>query len=283
MSEARMTLIPVGEIYVDGNVRTIFDAGKLRELAGSIASNGVLEPLLVRPNGGRYQIVAGERRWRAAQIAGLEAVPCVVRPHMSDAQLLEAQLAENLHREDMNWVDEAKAVKKLKAKLQATDKVVAEKLCRSDFYVSMMNQLAELPKAAHAAGRAGLITRSVAYEIAKIETPELREAAAQNVLPAPGKPPLTISAAKQIIAETCGAGSKPRLRRPPAESIDNYAKHWRYWLLKMTPTQFESFKAVCAGRWEAEVMAEAVDVVMRGNSARDAAAAANGNGAKAGA
>src|SRR4029077_13563493 len=86
-----------------------FDADALEALAGSLAERGVLQPVLVRPvAGGTYELIAGERRWRAAQIAGFETVPAIGRPH-DDTQTLELALIENMAREDLNPVEEARA------------------------------------------------------------------------------------------------------------------------------------------------------------------------------
>ena len=88
--------------------RARFEADTLEDLAQSIRSNGILQPILVRPADGKYEIIAGERRWRAAQRAGLQRVPVLVR-EVADAQMLELALVENLQREDLNPVEEARA------------------------------------------------------------------------------------------------------------------------------------------------------------------------------
>src|ERR1041385_8736281 len=88
--------------------RTTFDAAKLEELAQSIRTTGIIQPLLVRPAGGLYELVAGERRWRAAQIAGLARVPAMVR-NIADENLLELALIENIQRAELNPIEEANA------------------------------------------------------------------------------------------------------------------------------------------------------------------------------
>ena len=92
--------------------RTTFDEAALEELASSIRSKGVLQPLLVRPKGKKYEIIAGERRYRAAQLAGLEEVPIIIR-EFSDQETLEIALIENLQREDLNPLEEARGYKNL--------------------------------------------------------------------------------------------------------------------------------------------------------------------------
>ena len=104
-----------------GQPRKVFDKEAMEQLAESIRVNGVLQPLLVRPlSTGNYQIVAGERRWRAAKIAGLAEVPVVVRDDLSDEQVMQVALIENLQRENLNPIEEAQGYKELIEKYNMT-------------------------------------------------------------------------------------------------------------------------------------------------------------------
>jgi ParB family transcriptional regulator, chromosome partitioning protein len=109
-----------------------FDPEQLRELADSIKQRGVIQPLLVRPvNGnGRYELIAGERRWRAAREAGLKAIPAIVS-EASDQEALEIALIENLQREDLNAIEEAHAYEQLTTQFKLTQEQIAEKVGRS--------------------------------------------------------------------------------------------------------------------------------------------------------
>src|SRR4030081_727857 len=91
--------------------RTVFDEAKLEELAKSIIANGVVQPLLLRRKGARFELIAGERRWRAAQLAGLTKVPAVWQ-NVTDEKFFEMALIENFRREDLNPIEEARAYKK---------------------------------------------------------------------------------------------------------------------------------------------------------------------------
>ena len=125
--------------------RRRFDADELQSLADSIASQGVLQPVLVRPRpGGRYEIVAGERRWRAAQIAQLPTVPAIVRER-SDAQTLEAALVENMARADLTPIEEARACAGLVEELGLSREDVAKRVGRSRSAVSNLIRLLDLP------------------------------------------------------------------------------------------------------------------------------------------
>jgi ParB family chromosome partitioning protein len=138
--------LPVGLIKPNPDQpRTKFDAGALSALAGSIEASGVLQPLLVRPlPDGSYELVAGERRWRAAQQAGLEKVPAVVRDQ-AQAERLQAALIENMVREDLNPVEEAKACAALVEDLGLTKEELARRVGRSRPAVSNLIRLLELP------------------------------------------------------------------------------------------------------------------------------------------
>lgn len=125
--------------------RHIFDTKSIEELAQSIEEHGVLQPLLVRELGdGSYEIIAGERRWRAAQKAQLHQVPVIIRNDVEDKTALEWGLIENLQREDLNPIDEARALKQLIDTFGYSQDKIAEKVGKSRSYVSNMLRLSEL-------------------------------------------------------------------------------------------------------------------------------------------
>jgi len=125
--------------------RQRFDEATLAGLAESVRRRGVLQPVLVRPaSGGTYELVAGERRWRAAQLAGLELIPALVRS-TEDAQALEVALIENMAREDLNPVEEARACAALVEELGLTREEVGRRVGRSRVAVSNLLRLLDLP------------------------------------------------------------------------------------------------------------------------------------------
>ncbi len=145
--EQDLRQIPVDLIEANPHQpRRQFDEESLVTLADSIRARGVIQPILVRPlAGGRYELVAGERRWRAAQIAELETIPAVVRHHDDDAGSLELAVIENMAREDLNPVEEARACSGLVEELGMTREEVGLRVGRSRVAVSNLIRLLDLP------------------------------------------------------------------------------------------------------------------------------------------
>ena len=128
--------------------RRLFDEAALAALADSVRIRGVLQPVLVRPvAGGTFELIAGERRWRAAQLAGLETVPAIVRHH-DDAGSLEVALVENMVRENLNPIEEARACAALTEELGLTREEVGTRVGRSRVAVSNLIRLLDLPDSA---------------------------------------------------------------------------------------------------------------------------------------
>lgn len=125
--------------------RTNFKLDKLEELAQSIRENGIVQPVLVRRQGFRYQLISGERRWRAAQIAGLSKIPVVVH-EVPDEKVLELSLIENIQREDLNPIEEAHAFQRLIDGLGLTQEEVARRVGRDRTSVTNYVRLLKLPK-----------------------------------------------------------------------------------------------------------------------------------------
>ena len=124
--------------------RRAFDEAKLQELAMSIRNQGIIQPLIVRPKGERYELIAGERRWRAAMKAGMNRVPVVVR-EASDHDALQLALIENLQREDLNPIEEATGYRRLQEEFTWSQEEVAEKVGKSRPTVANALRLLSLP------------------------------------------------------------------------------------------------------------------------------------------
>lgn len=128
-----------------GQPRTRFDDEKLNELADSIAEKGVLQPILVRPYGDGYQIIAGERRWRAAQKAQLDHIPAIVKP-LDDAATLEVAIIENIQRADLNPIDEAMGYAQLIEAHEYTQEQLSRVLSKSRSHIANTLRLTKLPE-----------------------------------------------------------------------------------------------------------------------------------------
>jgi ParB family chromosome partitioning protein len=124
--------------------RKIFNENRLSELAQSIKTNGIIQPIVVRRNQERFQIIAGERRWRAAQLAGLLKVPCIVK-EIAEENVLEISLIENIQREDLNPIEEAYAYKNLLMKLDVTQEEVARRVGKDRTSITNALRLLKLP------------------------------------------------------------------------------------------------------------------------------------------
>lgn len=138
--------IPISAITpLPGQPRSYFDEGTLGELAESIRARGVIQPIIVRPRGeGRYELVAGERRWRAAQKAQLHEIPAIVR-ELGDREVMALALIENLQREDLNPIEEARAYRRLADHEGMTQAEIAGLVDKSRSHVANMQRLLELP------------------------------------------------------------------------------------------------------------------------------------------
>lgn len=124
--------------------RQNFDEEKLNELAQSIRTHGIIEPIIVTSTGGRYMIIAGERRFRAAKLANLDKVPVIVRNY-EDQDKLELALIENVQREDLNPIEQAKALKTLVEKYNLTQQVLSERIGKNRSTLANLMRLLELP------------------------------------------------------------------------------------------------------------------------------------------
>jgi ParB family chromosome partitioning protein len=140
-------LLQVSVDQIDPNplqARTIFQTERLQELSQSIKANGVIQPLVVRRRGGRYQLVAGERRWRAAKLGGLTRVPVVVQ-ELSDEQLLEVTLIENIQREDLTAIEVARAFDRLVKELNLSHEEIASRTGKDRTTITNTLRLLRLP------------------------------------------------------------------------------------------------------------------------------------------
>jgi len=161
--------------------RTVWNEQELSDLAESIRANGVIQPIIVRPSGSRYQLIAGERRFRAAQLASMTTIPALVRP-ASDKQLLEWSLVENIHRVDLNPIERAKAYQDYLSTFSLTQAQGAERLGEDRSVIANYLRLLDLPQEIKQMLSAGQLTMGHARAILALPTDELRRKLANRAL-----------------------------------------------------------------------------------------------------
>ena len=225
-------MIPVAGIEPHpGQPRRIFQEEALAELAESIRARGVIQPIVVRPHGHRFQIVAGERRWRAAQRARLHEIPAIVRD-FSDEETLEVALIENIQRQDLNAIEEAQAYKRLVDEFSHTQEELARIVHKSRSHVANLLRLLDLPAKVQIMVGAGELSMGHARALLTVAPPaaialarqavehgwsvrevehRVQQLSAGKVTPnrtrkaAPGRPQADIAALERELSESLGS------------------------------------------------------------------------------
>lgn len=266
MTQPEFKNLPLNQIYASSNYRKTFKDKTLAELAASIRINGVLEPIIVRPTAlGKYEIIAGERRYRASKIAGQVTIPAVVRD-VATADILKLQIIENVQREGVPFMEEAYAVKKLRDECTLDVKEIAKTVGKSEAYVYYMLRLCEMSDDARTIAEKGWISKGVAWEISKLNDKAQQTQAANDLARTKGEDKLiTASGAKHYIRDNFGESAN-RIRKERVKVYgpgSDYTANWKKYLVRFTADQFENFKDIVRGRTETDVLAEAVDLVMR--------------------
>lgn len=174
--------IPVGSLFPNRQQpRTHFDETALNELAASLKMHGMVQPIIARKVGEKFEIIAGERRWRAARKAGIPMVPVVLK-EVPDDQLLEFALVENIQRQELNPIEEAKAFWQLGEHLRLTQEQVADRVAKSRSQVANTLRLLRLPSAIQEYVAMGQITTGHAKVLMGLPDPSLMEQMAQVVI-----------------------------------------------------------------------------------------------------
>ncbi len=174
--------------------RKHFDSEKLEELAQSVQTYGIVQPIIVQANGSRYTIIAGERRYRAARLAGLKEVPVIVKEY-SQTELMEVSLVENLQREDLNPIEEAQAMRMLMDEHNLTQDELSSRLGKSRSAVANTLRLLSLPESVRSLVIAGELSSGHARCLVALERDEDKQRLAQKII-AQG---LSVRAAEELI------------------------------------------------------------------------------------
>jgi ParB family chromosome partitioning protein len=210
--------IKVDEIEANPyQVRSFWNEKELAELAQSIKANGVIQPVIVRSVGNSYQLIAGERRWRAAKISGLQKIPAIVRP-VKDDEMLELALVENIHRTDLNPIERANAYQKYLSSLSLTQADAAERLGQDRSVIANYLRLLDLPTDIKQMLIDNQLTMGHARAILALPTDELRRKLANRAMA--GR--LSVREVERLVRQylTANDEKKIKIRTRPAHIQD---------------------------------------------------------------
>lgn len=182
LKDERLADVPIGQVKPNpAQPRKRFDEAAIAELANSIKSSGVLQPIVVVPEGDHYKIIIGERRWRAAQSAGLQKVPVLIR-NIPKSQQVEISLVENLQREDLNPIEVARAYERLIAEMGLTQQEIADKVGRDRSSVANTLRLLKLPPDVQEKLAANKISMGHARALLALEDPDRQSSLAKQIV-----------------------------------------------------------------------------------------------------
>lgn len=216
-SAASDTLVDINKIQPNPNQpRTHFNETLLQELSESIRENGVLQPLLVRKKGQKYEIIAGERRYQASKLAGVEKLPVIIKD-VNDQKMLELALIENLQRSDLNPIEEAKGYKQLLKESGMTQEALSKAVSKSRSAITNSLRLLDLPDEVQQFLFDGKMTAGHARAILAVPYEEARIRLAQKVV----DEGLSVRATENL-APLFSVGDEPR--KPKAVMPQSYKK-----------------------------------------------------------
>ena len=189
---------------------------QLAELAASIAANGVVQPVLVRPlAGGRFQLIAGERRWRASKLAGKTTVPAILR-QVSDEQAMEITIVENLQRADLNPMEQARAFERLSREFHMTQEQMAQRTGKDRATVANFLRLLKLPPSVQARVESGELTFGHARALLALSGAEEMEKAAQRIV----DNSLSVRQTESLVHELIDPSQKAKKDPKPPAPVD---------------------------------------------------------------
>lgn len=199
--------------------RHYFDQNALEELAASIKSQGLIQPVLVRPlPAGKFELVAGERRWRACRMAGLETIDCIVR-RMDDYESMAIALIENLQREDLNPIEEARALGQIKEHFKITQEELADKIGKSRPAVTNSLRLLKLPEKVQLMLETNTLSAGHARALLGLDDPDSMAMLAEKIVHKNLNVRDTENLVKKIKQKSLEQEEKPRRHKPVVEDI----------------------------------------------------------------
>jgi len=191
--------------------RTTFDEAKLAELAQSITATGVVQPVVVRERAGRYELIMGERRWRASRIAGKQTIPAIIR-QVSDEQAMEMTIVENLQRADLNPMEQARAYARLSAEFKMTQEQMAQRTGKDRASVSNFLRLLKLPESVQQLVERGELSFGHARALLAVDSPALLATVTATIL----AKSMSVRQTEAFIHGLLNPEQKPKGNQPPA-------------------------------------------------------------------
>ena len=226
--------------------RTHFDDASLESLAESIRSHGIVQPLLVRRRENGYELVAGERRWRAAKLAGLSRVPVVVK-EVPDESLLEIALIENIQRENLNPIEEAQAYKKLIENVGLTQEALASRVGRDRSYITNYLRLLRLPEDLQQLVKEGRLSTGHARTLLALSQPDLQRRVARQII----EGGLSVRATEQLVHRA--TEEKPAKTASAPHPVDPNIRAAETKLRRALGTQVKIIQLAGDGRGKVEI------------------------------
>jgi ParB family chromosome partitioning protein len=224
--------------------RTHFDETSLQNLADSIRAHGIVQPLLVRRRDTGYELIAGERRWRAAKLAGITRVPIIIK-EVADESLLEIALIENIQRENLNPIEEAQAYKKLIETVGLTQESLASRVGRDRTYITNYLRLLRLPDDLQQLVKEGRLSTGHARTLLALSHQDLQRRIARQIIDGG----LSVRATEQLVQKT--TEEKPARRSAP-QAIDPNIRAAETKLRRAFGTQVKILQAA-DGRGKVEI------------------------------
>lgn len=256
--------VSLNQIQIIENTRKTFNEKSLKELAQSIKTNGVLEPIIVnKQEDGKYHLIAGERRVRASLIAGLVVIPAVVREESDQNKILQWQITENLQREGLNYMEEARAIIRLRDEASLDMTEICKMLGKSDAYIYNQIQLCAMPESVQSACDKEFLTKSVAWLICRLKNSEDQIKACSDLAREAKDKRISYSTARKYLAENFGENriTVPKRNYTQKTKGNDYQANWKKYLLQFDADNWEAFKGILRGRTATQDWAEAVDIL----------------------
>ena len=199
--------------------RTLFAESALEDLARSIRANGIVQPIVVRAKDGRYQIVAGERRWRAAQKAGLRKIPVIVKD-IPDDKLLEIALVENIQRQELNPIEEANAFRRLIDRVGLTQETIADRVGKNRTIVSTSLRLLKLPETIQRYIAEGRLTAGHGRALLMTEDPAIQQTVSTHAM----ELNLSVRETERAVRKLMRTGGEPVESKEVTKTVDPNVK-----------------------------------------------------------